>query len=95
MFEMLNRLSHVVIGCAIEVRRALGPGLIESAYEESPVDTPKKTEKYGSGLSSEFGVQSSGHQPDAHTPIRRYADTSRPPRPIFSVSNLPGLAGMT
>jgi GxxExxY protein len=34
MVEMLNRLSHVVIGCAIEVHRALGPGLLESAYEE-------------------------------------------------------------
>jgi len=34
MAEMLNRLSHVVIGCAIEVHRALGPGLLESAYEE-------------------------------------------------------------
>ena len=27
-------LSHRVIGCAIEVHRALGPGLLESAYEE-------------------------------------------------------------
>lgn len=27
-------LTEVVIGCAIEVHRALGPGLLESAYEE-------------------------------------------------------------
>ena len=27
-------LSHRVIGCAIEVHRALGPGLLESAYEQ-------------------------------------------------------------
>ena len=27
-------LSHRVIGCAIEVYRALGPGLLESAYEQ-------------------------------------------------------------
>ncbi len=27
-------LSHQVIGCAIEVHRELGPGLLESAYEE-------------------------------------------------------------
>ena len=26
-------LTHVVIGCAIEVHRVLGPGLLESAYE--------------------------------------------------------------
>jgi GxxExxY protein len=29
----LNRLSAKVIGCAIEVHRALGPGLLESAYD--------------------------------------------------------------
>ena len=29
-----NPLSHIVIGCAIEVHRALGPGLLESAYLE-------------------------------------------------------------
>jgi GxxExxY protein len=28
-----NPLVHKVIGCAIEVHRALGPGLLESAYE--------------------------------------------------------------
>ena len=27
-------LSRRVIGCAIEVHRALGPGLLESAYEQ-------------------------------------------------------------
>ncbi len=31
--EEINRLSHEVIGAAIEVHRALGPGLLESAYE--------------------------------------------------------------
>jgi GxxExxY protein len=29
-----NELSRRVIGCAIEVHRHLGPGLLESAYEE-------------------------------------------------------------
>ncbi|MFI5251178.1 MAG: GxxExxY protein [Bacteroidota bacterium] len=29
-----NEISHKIIGCAIEVHRALGPGLLESAYEE-------------------------------------------------------------
>jgi len=28
-----NQLTEIVIGCAIEVHHALGPGLLESAYE--------------------------------------------------------------
>lgn len=31
--EHINRLSHDIIGCAIEVHRELGPGLLESVYE--------------------------------------------------------------
>lgn len=30
----LNNLTHKIIGCAIEVHKCLGPGLLESAYEE-------------------------------------------------------------
>lgn len=30
----LNQITRAVIGAAIEVHRALGPGLLESAYEE-------------------------------------------------------------
>lgn len=30
----LNELTREIIGAAIEVHRALGPGLLESAYEE-------------------------------------------------------------
>ncbi len=30
----LNQITEKIIGCAIEVHRALGPGLLESAYEE-------------------------------------------------------------
>lgn len=29
-----NELSSLIIGCAIEVHRELGPGLLESIYEE-------------------------------------------------------------
>ncbi len=33
--EELDRVSNEAIGAAIEVHRVLGPGLLESAYEES------------------------------------------------------------
>ena len=29
-----NELSNIILGCAIEVHKKLGPGLLESAYEE-------------------------------------------------------------
>lgn len=32
--ERLDKLTEKIIGCAIAVHRALGPGLLESAYEE-------------------------------------------------------------
>ena len=30
----INQITDKIIGCAIEVHKALGPGLLESAYEE-------------------------------------------------------------
>lgn len=32
--QRLNQITEKIIGCSIEVHRALGPGLLESAYEE-------------------------------------------------------------
>ena len=32
--KYLNELSYAIIGCAIEVHRELGPGLLESVYEK-------------------------------------------------------------
>ena len=32
--EDLNDLSYKIIGCAIEVHKILGPGLLESAYQQ-------------------------------------------------------------
>lgn len=31
--KKINELSYKIIGCAIEVHRILGPGLLESAYQ--------------------------------------------------------------
>ena len=33
--KQLNMLTRQIIGCAIEVHRQLGPGLLESIYEEA------------------------------------------------------------
>lgn len=30
----INQITHQIIGCAIEIHKNLGPGLLESAYEE-------------------------------------------------------------
>lgn len=32
--QFLDRITEKIIGCAIEVHKGLGPGLLESAYEE-------------------------------------------------------------
>jgi GxxExxY protein len=29
----INRITEIIIGCAIEVHKELGPGLLESIYE--------------------------------------------------------------
>src|SRR5262245_27355800 len=33
--QNINRITQRIIGCAIEVHRILGPGLLESVYEEA------------------------------------------------------------
>jgi GxxExxY protein len=36
--KKINELSYKIIGCAIEVHRHLGPGLLESVYEPCLID---------------------------------------------------------
>ena len=38
----INQITSQIIGSAIEVHRILGPGLLESAYEECLVSELKK-----------------------------------------------------
>lgn len=38
-----NELSEIIIGCSIKIHKALGPGLLESAYEECLFYELKKT----------------------------------------------------
>jgi hypothetical protein len=35
LFSKADKLSHTIIGAAIEVHRLKGPGLIESIYENA------------------------------------------------------------
>jgi len=50
-----NELTHTIIGAAIEVHRQLGPGLLESAYEEC--------------LARELTVRGLGYQRQKAVPI--------------------------
>lgn len=70
---MDNSLSYKVIGCAIEVYKTLGPGLLESVYEKAlmkelhlqglkaqnqvPVDIVYKGENIGDGLRLDILVE--------------------------------------
>jgi len=38
-----NEITEIIIGCAIKVHKAIGPGLLESAYEECLYYELKKT----------------------------------------------------
>ena len=47
----INQITKIIIGCAIEVHKELGPGLLESAYEECLVYELRKA-----GLNAERQV---------------------------------------
>jgi len=50
--KYINNLSYQIVGCAIEVHKYLGPGLLESVYESCLVE-----EMIGQGLPFERQVQ--------------------------------------
>jgi GxxExxY protein len=50
--KYINNLSYQIVGCAIEVHKYLGPGLLESVYESCLVE-----EMIEQGLSVERQVQ--------------------------------------
>ena len=52
----INRISGNIIGAAIEVHKALGPGLLESAYEEC--------------LCHELNVRDISFERQKHLPVR-------------------------
>jgi len=56
MKEANESLTEAVIGCAIEVHRALGPGLLESAYERC--------------LAHELGLQGIAYKSQVPVPIK-------------------------
>ncbi|MBW6459084.1 MAG: GxxExxY protein [Bacteroidales bacterium] len=41
-----NQITEIIIGCAIKVHRNLGPGLLESAYQECLLYELTKTQLY-------------------------------------------------
>lgn len=55
MKRSFTRLSHRVIGCAIEVHRTLGPGLLESTY--------------GKCLAKELQLQGIPHRKECPLPV--------------------------
>lgn len=34
----INKLSYQIIGCAMDVHKQIGPGLLESIYEECMIE---------------------------------------------------------
>jgi len=41
--KYINEISYKIIGCAIEVHKHLGPGLLESVYEACFIDELKNS----------------------------------------------------
>lgn len=51
--KQVNQLAYDILGCAIEVHKQLGPGLLESIYEKCLLEELKKQ---GFGVQSQVSV---------------------------------------
>lgn len=51
--KYINELSYKIIGCAIEVHKQIGPGLLESVYEECMIE---ELESIGLNVKSQIAV---------------------------------------
>lgn len=65
--KYLNELSYKIIGCAIEVHKQLGPGLLESVYEECMIEELKST---GLGVRSQIAVPIQYKSKKLGTPLK-------------------------
>jgi GxxExxY protein len=52
--KSINELSYQIIGCAMEVYKTLGPGLLESAYEKALIHELKQS---GLSVKSQMPVE--------------------------------------
>ena len=52
----INQITEKIIGCAIQVHKELGPGLLESAYEECLMYELKQAGLNAVGLLINFNV---------------------------------------
>ncbi len=73
----INEVTGRIIGAAIEVHRALGPGLLESAYEACLVLTYLKPSGHRLGLPISFNVAV------LHQGVRRFLN-GRPERGVHA-----------
>ncbi len=65
--QYVNDIAFKIVGCAIEVHRHLGPGLLESVYEECMID---ELEKSGLEVESQLQVPIMYKEKILHTPLK-------------------------
>jgi GxxExxY protein len=65
--KYINELSYKIIGCAIEVHKQIGPGLLESVYEECMIEELKSI---GLNVKSQISVPIEYKSKKLGTPLR-------------------------